>query len=85
MVEKLLIKKIRIFWRKSGFVTFLHLEQANLLQKRTERTEAILKDQSVGPTSELEVDPPIVRRVGEQVSWRVSKWESWRVSESVSV
>ena len=26
-----------------------------------------------GVTSELEGDPPIVRRVGEQVSWRVSK------------
>ena len=31
-------RKIRIFRRKSDFVTFLHLEQANLLQKNTEKT-----------------------------------------------
>ena len=27
------------------------------------------------------MDPPKVRRIGEQVSRRVSKLESWRVSE----
>ena len=31
-------KKIRIFRRKSGFVTFLHLEQANLLKKKLEKS-----------------------------------------------
>ena len=64
IIGKALTFHLFLEWQPGLFVYYFLSEGGDGGVGRRERSKE---------TSELEVDPPIVRRVGEQVSWRVSK------------